>query len=87
MSALVKRAVRVTGMAAVIGVASGLIWPGDLRGEPMTAAHWMAVGGFLTAAVLLFLAAGLVLFAIVGDAWKVENFHPDEYLENVRKDR
>jgi len=87
VSALVKRAVLLTGMAVVIGVASGLAWPGDLSGEPMAVVHWLAVGGFLTAAVLLFLAAGLVLFAIVGDAWKVKNFHLNEYLENIRKDR
>ena len=54
MSWLARRSlILLLGAAIAVGVVSALVWPGDLNNEPMTGAHWVAVGGFLLTAVLL----------------------------------
>jgi RsiW-degrading membrane proteinase PrsW (M82 family) len=84
---LAKRSLVLVGVAIAFGVASALIWPGDLNDEPMTWSHWVAVGGFLLTAVLLVSAAAMVLIAVTGASWSVKGFDLNEYLEDMKKDR
>jgi hypothetical protein len=87
MSWLAKRSLILGGLGIAVGIASALVWPGDLNNEPMTWGHWVAVGGFLLTAVLLVSAAVMVLIAVTGAAWSVKNFDLDEYLDDMKKDR
>jgi L-cystine uptake protein TcyP (sodium:dicarboxylate symporter family) len=86
MSPLLRRALLALVIGIGTGVISAMVWPGDLAGEPMTAGHWIAVGGFLVTAVLLFLAAGLVFVSVIGSAWTVKEFDPNEYLDKMKRD-
>ncbi len=83
----VKRSLILFAVGIVTGVASAFVWPGDLNNEPMTGAHWVAVGGFLVTAVLLVLAAVMLFFGVTGAAWKVDDFDLDEYFDDMKKDR
>lgn len=85
MSRLGKRASVVFGLGIATGVISGLIWPGDLNNEPITAGHWVAIAGFLVTAFLLLLAAALVFFAVVGDAWRVKQFDLNDYFDRMKR--
>jgi hypothetical protein len=85
MSWHTKRSLILLGLGTAIGVGSVLIWPGDVDNEPMTAAHWVAVGGFLLTAVFLVMAAVAVFFGVMGAAWKVKDFDLDEYLDEMKK--
>ena len=87
MSWLARRALLLLAIGAAIGIASGLIWPGDATDESMTAAHWVAIGGFLLTVVFLMMAAGVAFVAVLGDTWKVKNFNLNEYLERQKRDR
>ena len=87
MSWLARRAVVLLAIGTGIGVASGLIWPGDASDDSMTAAHWVAIGGFLLTAALLMMAAGIVFVAVLGDTWKVKNFNLNEYLDRMKRRR
>ncbi len=87
MSWLAKRSLILFGAGIATGLASALIWPGDLNNEPMTWGHRIAVGGFLLTAVLLVLAAVMLLFGVMGAAWKVDDFDLNEYLEKMKKDQ
>ena len=86
MTPLLRRALLALVIGIGIGAISAMVWPGDLAGEPMTAGHWVAVGGFLVTAVLLFLAAGLVFVSVIGSAWRVKEFDPTEYLDKLKRD-
>jgi hypothetical protein len=86
MSWPAKRSLILAGLAIVIGLASAVIWPGDLNNEPMTWGHRVAVGGFLVTAILLVMAAVMVLIAVTGAAWKVKDFDLDDYLDGMKKD-
>lgn len=85
MRRLGKQAIVVLGLGIATGVISGLIWPGDLNNEPMTAGHWVAIAGFLVTAFLLLLAAALVFFAVVGDAWRVKQFDLNDYFDRMKR--
>lgn len=87
MSWLVRRSVILLGAGAATGVASVLIWPGDLHDEPMTWGHRIAVGGFLFTAIFLVLGAVMLLIAVVGAAWNVDDFDPGEYLDDMKRKR
>lgn len=82
-----RRALTVLILGAVVGIGSGFVWPGDATDESMSAAHWVAIGGFLLAAALFMLAAGLLFVAVLGDAWKVKNFNLNTYLERMKRRR
>jgi len=85
VSRLGKQAIVVLGLGIATGVTSGLIWPGDVNNEPITAGHWVAIAGFLVTAFLLLLAAALVFFAVVGDAWRVKQFDLNDYFDRMRR--
>ena len=87
MSWPAKRAVILLALGAIVGIGSGVIWPGDTTDEAMTAAHWVAVGGFLLTAALLMMAAGMLFVAVLGDAWKVKNFSLNDYLDRMKRRR
>ncbi len=86
MSWLARRSLILGGLGIAVGVASALVWPGDLNHEPMTWGHWVAVGGFLLTAMLLVSAAVMVLMAVTGAAWSVKDFDLDEYLDDMKND-
>ena len=87
MSWLVRRALLLLAIGTVVGIGSALIWPGDVSDGSMTAAHWVAIGGFLLTAALLMMAAGIAFVAVLGDTWKVKNFNLNDYLERMKRDR
>ncbi len=63
---------------------SAFVWPGDLNNEPLTWGHRIALVGFLVTAVLLVLGAVLIVLAVVGGAWQVDDFDPNEYLDDMK---
>jgi hypothetical protein len=73
--------------AIAIGVASVLVWPGDVNNEPITLAHWVAIGGFLLTALLFVMGAIAMLMAVTGAAWSVKNFDLDDYLNKMKKNK
>jgi hypothetical protein len=87
MSWLVRRSIILFGAGIVTGVVSVLIWPGDLNDEPMTWGHRIAVLGFLFTAILLVLGAIMLVIAVVGTAWKVDDFDLGDYLDDMKRDR
>ncbi len=87
MSWLVRRSLLMVLAAVVVGIGSGLIWPGDVNGEPISFGHWVAIAGFVTTAALLVVAAASMVAALVGGTWKVSHFNPNEYLERSKKGR
>ena len=87
MSWLVRRALLLVAIGGVVGVASGLIWPGDVIDDSVEVAHLFAIGGFLLTAVLLMVAAGMVFVAVLGDTWRVKGFNLNEYLERMKRRR
>jgi hypothetical protein len=87
VSWLGRRALLLLAIGAAAGIASALIWPGDVRDDSMTASHWVAIGGFLLTAAFLMMAAGMVFVAVLGEAWKVRNFNLNDYLERMKRRR
>ena len=87
MSWPARRAIVLLAIGAVVGVVSGVIWPGDATDGSMSTSHWVAIGGFLLTAAFLMMAAGMALIAVVGDAWKVKRFNLNEYLERMKRRR
>jgi hypothetical protein len=84
---LSRRSVLLLGAAIAAGVISVFVWPGDVKNEPITLAHWIAIGGFLLTAVLFVLGAVAMLMAVTGAAWSVKNFDLDDYLNKMKKDK
>jgi len=80
-----RRPLILFGIGVVFGVASLVVWPGDLNDEAMTSTHWVALIGFLVAAVLLVVSAVMVVLGVVGSAWKASDFNPNEYLGDQTK--
>ncbi len=87
MSRPAGRSLILFGAGIAAGLGSALIWPGDLHNEPMTWAHRVALGGLVLTAALLVLAAVMLFIAVMGAAWKVDDFDVNEYLETMKKNR
>lgn len=85
---LTKRGLLLLAAGAVVGVTSGILWPGNVgEGDSITVVHWLAVAGFLIAAALVITASVAIFVAMVGSAWEVKSFNMNDYLERMKRRR
>lgn len=87
MSLLAKRSVATLALAALAAVAAVWLWPGDPSGEPLTGAHYLSLFLVFLASLLVIVGAVLIVVVTVSGAWKVKDFNPNRYLEEMRKQR
>lgn len=86
MSFLAKRAVAVLALSGLAAVVATLLWPGDPAGEPLSGTHYVSLILVFLAALLVVVGAVLVVIVTVSGAWRVKDFNPNRYLDEMRKD-